>query len=127
MRVRPLLQKETEGGWEDIVRVLDKKMVVVLDPGHDAADVLRLNRSREKRYAFDYAFDNTATQEQIYSCTAKTVIDSVLTGYNGLILFCFNNYSHNICLWCNGQWENVHHVGHDGTAWYQFFNSARNV
>ena len=58
VRVRPILRQEAD----DIVRVLDNKMVVVLDPGDkyklkgDVVGRLR-GRSREKKYAFDYVFE----------------------------------------------------------------------
>ncbi len=37
-------------------------MVVLMDPTEDPDDILRANRSREKQYVFDYAFDGPATQ-----------------------------------------------------------------
>ena len=33
-----------------------------MDPTEDPDDILRANRSREKQYVFDYAFDGPATQ-----------------------------------------------------------------
>ena len=36
--------------------------MVLRDPTQDPDDVLRANRSREKRYVFDAAFDSSATQ-----------------------------------------------------------------
>lgn len=45
------------------VRALDAKLVVVMDPAaNDKADILRVNRSREKQYAFDFVFDQNASQ-----------------------------------------------------------------
>lgn len=38
------------------------QMVVLMDPMEDPDDVLRANRSREKSYLFDVAFDFAATQ-----------------------------------------------------------------
>lgn len=80
--MRPLLSKEQDAGYQDIIRVMDGKMVVVLDPGYDPSDVLRLNRSREKRYAFDSVFDATATQQDIYMATTRSIVDDVLNGFN---------------------------------------------
>ena len=37
-------------------------MVVLMDPMEDPDDILRANRSREKTYMFEVAFDYTATQ-----------------------------------------------------------------
>lgn len=49
---------------------MDDRMVVILDPakieGGQEEDYLRANRSRERRYAFDHAFDENASQETVY-------------------------------------------------------------
>ena len=37
-------------------------MVVLMDPVNDPNNILRANRSREKMYMFDVAFDSKATQ-----------------------------------------------------------------
>lgn len=37
-------------------------MVVLLDPTEDPDDILRANRSRERRYVFDHAFGDTTDQ-----------------------------------------------------------------
>lgn len=37
-------------------------MVVLMDPMEDPDDILRANRSREKTYMFDVAFDYSASQ-----------------------------------------------------------------
>jgi hypothetical protein len=71
VRLRPMLKKEIEADYKDIVRTMDKKMVVLLDPGVDSDDVLRVNRSREKRYAFDYVFDGTSPQNEVYKSTVR--------------------------------------------------------
>lgn len=41
-------------------------MVVLMDPMEDPDDILRANRSREKTYMFDVAFDYTATQASLF-------------------------------------------------------------
>lgn len=52
-------------------------MVVLMDPMEDPDDILRANRSREKTYMFDVAFDYSASQ--------------VGSGYvtNAAFIFCF--------------------------------------
>ncbi|CBZ50291.1 hypothetical protein NCLIV_007650 [Neospora caninum Liverpool] len=83
VRVRPLHPKETQAGCRQIVRVLGNKVVLLLDPGPSSQDdVLRLKRSREKRYAFDYAFDEHTDQQSVYESTTKFLTDGVLQGYN---------------------------------------------
>jgi kinesin family member 18/19 len=81
VRVRPLMKHDKI--QKNIVRVLDHKVVVILDPAHgDKGDILRANRNREKQYAFDYAFDPSCSQEKTYSNTTKFLIHGVLDGYN---------------------------------------------
>ncbi|XDV14684.1 hypothetical protein PO909_014897 [Leuciscus waleckii] len=60
-------------------------MVVLMDPCEDADNVLRANRSREKTYMFDVAFDHTATQEDVYVATTKNLIEGVIAGYNATV------------------------------------------
>lgn len=54
----------------------------MLDPGTDADDFLRANRTREKQYAFDYAFDHDTPQETVYHYTTRFLIDGTLDGFN---------------------------------------------
>jgi hypothetical protein len=64
VRVRPTLKSEqaaagsSSSSKRDIIRVMDGKIVVVLDPD-EAKDYLDQvqNRTKEKRYTFDVAYD----------------------------------------------------------------------
>ena len=60
IRCRPLWNKEKEFSDQEIVKTLDNKMIILIDPyeynGH--ADIFR-NRSKEQHYAFDYVFDKS--------------------------------------------------------------------
>lgn len=60
-------------------------MVVLLDPEEDHDDVLRANRSRERKYIFDVVSDARADQHEVYSSTAKVLLSSVLEGYNATV------------------------------------------
>ncbi|MGH0154988.1 UNVERIFIED_CONTAM: hypothetical protein FKN15_033247 [Acipenser sinensis] len=60
-------------------------MVVLMDPMEDPDDILRANRSREKSYLFDVAFDYTATQEDVYRATTKGLIEGLISGYNATV------------------------------------------
>ena len=51
-----------EAGDFSVVSVLESKVVVCVDPWYDAD--LNPNRSKEKRYAFDYVFDSTVLSER---------------------------------------------------------------
>lgn len=62
VRVRPILKSEQQASSSsnkrDIIRVIDGKIVVVLDPDEikDYLDQVQ-NRTKEKRYTFDVAYD----------------------------------------------------------------------
>lgn len=66
VRTRPLSHKELENNEKEIIRVLDKKLLILLDPieynGH--SEIFK-NRSREQQYAFDFVFDQHCDQVQI--------------------------------------------------------------
>lgn len=84
VRVRPL--NGMEANETNTVRVMDDRMVVILDPakieGGQEEDYLRANRSRERRYAFDHAFDENASQETVYQATTQKLLDGVMDGFN---------------------------------------------
>ncbi|XP_072029588.1 kinesin-like protein KIF19 [Amphiura filiformis] len=85
LRVRPLAHSEVECGNTHIAHTLEDNVVVLLDPMDDPDDVLRANRSREKHYVFDYAFDDAASQEEVYNKSTKSLIRSVTEGYNATV------------------------------------------
>lgn len=88
VRVRPLLKHDVIK--KSIVRVLDAKVVIIMDPSHDKNDVLRGNRSREKQYAFDYVFEVGSSQQSVYNHTSKFLLHGVLDGYNATV-FAYGN------------------------------------
>ncbi len=58
-----------------------------MDPAsilHDN-NVLGKNRSKEKQYAFDFAFDKDTSQTEIFQKTTKFLCDGVLNGYNATV------------------------------------------
>jgi len=59
VRMRPMWKKETEKGEIGIVKILDKNCVILRDPMDVMSEdkVLGRNRTKEKQYAFDCAFD----------------------------------------------------------------------
>lgn len=54
-----MAQKELENGEHDIVRMMDQKVVILMDPDEltNEKGHLGRNRTKEKHYAFDFAFD----------------------------------------------------------------------
>lgn len=85
-------------------------MVILMDPLEDPDDILRANRSREKTYMFDVAFDYSASQvsrgrrsrskepwwvsppqpcvcvqAEVYRATTKGLIEGLISGYNATV------------------------------------------
>ncbi|KXZ53067.1 hypothetical protein GPECTOR_8g60 [Gonium pectorale] len=84
IRVRPLVRAEiARGGRRDIIRVLDSRVVLVLDPD-DTKDYLDQvqNRTKEKRFTFDIAFGPGCTNRDVYNGTVRDLIGGVLEGIN---------------------------------------------
>jgi kinesin family protein 18/19 len=63
VRCRPLWPKEKDFSDHEIVKILDRKMVILLDPyEYNGPNEIFKNRSREQTYAFDFAFDKSCNQ-----------------------------------------------------------------
>ncbi|EUD64720.1 kinesin family member 18/19 [Plasmodium inui San Antonio 1] len=85
IRCRPMSASEKNEGAKNVIKILDNKMIVLLDPSDNSDNVLRQNRSREKKYVFDYVFDETSSQEDVYKNSVKCLIDAVIGGYNSTV------------------------------------------
>ncbi|CAF3771313.1 unnamed protein product, partial [Rotaria sordida] len=85
-RIRPMTEDEIlQGGTIIAHKVAEDNMVVLLDPDEDHDDILRANRSRERKYMFDVVSDARAGQQDVYASTAKILLGSVLEGYNATV------------------------------------------
>ena len=63
-------------------------MVVLLNPGVAVDDYLRHERAKktkQKTYAFDYAFDENCSNKKVYDNTIKLLLDGVINGYNATV------------------------------------------
>ncbi|XP_045925548.1 kinesin-like protein KIF19 [Micropterus dolomieu] len=85
LRIRPLSDAEQEEAATIVAHRVDDQMVVLMDPMEDPDDILRANRSREKTYMFDVAFDYSASQEEVYRATTKGLIEGLISGYNATV------------------------------------------
>jgi len=87
VRVRPLNSKELTFSNYETLKVLDNKVVVLLDPQNqfDPNDVFRANRNKEKQYAFDYAFDQNDDTSMVFENTTKFLIPGVINGFNATV------------------------------------------
>lgn len=61
-------KKEEQKGEISIVKILERNVVILMDPADVMAEekVLGKNRTKEKQYAFDFAFDERAPQLDIF-------------------------------------------------------------
>ncbi|KAI7739147.1 hypothetical protein M8C21_023367 [Ambrosia artemisiifolia] len=83
VKCRPLTEKER---GRDIVRVINNKEVVVLDPdlSKDYLDRIQ-NRTKERRYGFDYAFAPDSKNADVYKRSISSTISGVVHGLNATV------------------------------------------
>jgi kinesin family protein 18/19 len=88
VRTRPLSKKEKEIDSRPILEILEGKVVVLIDPVSDQAvpeEAFRINRTKERQYAFDFAFSEDTPQLEVYQNTTNFLLDGVLKGYNATV------------------------------------------
>ena len=87
VRVRPLSSKERARGAADCLVVQDGRQINAIDPDDKMGgiDYLRLDKTKDKAYAFDHAFDKDVDQPTVFECTAKRVVPDVLRGGNACV------------------------------------------
>eukprot|EP00440_Ansanella_granifera_P058040 gb/GFBE01062913.1/.p1 GENE.gb/GFBE01062913.1/~~gb/GFBE01062913.1/.p1 ORF type:complete len:972 (+),score=206.26 gb/GFBE01062913.1/:1-2916(+) len=86
VRCRALLPQERAAGGHGVISITDDQTVVLEDPQTTAADdYLRLNKSKQRRYFFDRALNETAHNHEVYERTTKFLIGSVTQGFNATV------------------------------------------
>ena len=86
VRCRPLSSLEYQLSTYETIRIMDNKMVVLMDPiEYNGPNTIFKNRSREQTYAFDFAFDKYTSQKVVFENSTKFLIDGVLNGYNATV------------------------------------------
>lgn len=85
VKCRPLTAKERQKN-RDIVRVLNDKEVTVLDPdlSKDYLDRVQ-NRTKEKKYSFDYAYGPGSANQDVYNQSISSKIAGVIQGLNATV------------------------------------------
>ncbi|KAJ4966279.1 hypothetical protein NE237_018128 [Protea cynaroides] len=85
VKCRPLAEKERQRN-RDIVRVTDDRDVIVLDPDLSKNYLDRVqNRSKEKRYCFDFAFGPQCRNMDVYKTSISSTIAGVIQGLNATV------------------------------------------
>ena len=83
VRCRPLSEREKEISTKETMQIIDQKIIKLKDPN----GFLNPNNKRGKQQIleFDYAFNNKDTQEIIFNCTTKPLIEGVIKGFNSTV------------------------------------------
>ncbi|CAG9312138.1 unnamed protein product [Blepharisma stoltei] len=79
VRCRPFSTKELQTNNQSIIRVLDANSLIVLTGGS------KIRRNKPETFIFDYVFNETASQKEIFEKSTLTLIDGVLNGFNSTI------------------------------------------
>ncbi|EAW11443.1 kinesin family protein [Aspergillus clavatus NRRL 1] len=85
------IPKLNQKGIRSIIKVIDDRCLV-FDPPEDNP-VQKFSRSvvpqgkrvKDQTFAFDRIFDQNASQGEVYEATTRTLLDSVLDGYNATV------------------------------------------
>ncbi|OCK77764.1 kinesin family protein-like protein [Lepidopterella palustris CBS 459.81] len=84
--------KVYQKGIRPVIKVVDEKCLI-FDPPEDA-QVQRFSKSqvgpqgkrvKDQTFGFDRVFDENTTQSDVYEATTKSLLDSVLQGYNATV------------------------------------------
>eukprot|EP00899_Mesostigma_viride_P029435 jgi/Mesvir1/9677/Mv12160-RA.1 len=88
VRCRPLTKGEKAASCFNIARIMDNRIVVVLDPEEGRPrqpGELGEKRSKEKRYIFDAAYGEGATNYDLYRRTVKPMTIGLFRGLNATV------------------------------------------
>ncbi|EON68481.1 hypothetical protein W97_07691 [Coniosporium apollinis CBS 100218] len=77
-------------GLKPVIKVVDDKCLVFDPPDDNPVQRLRSQgpqgkRVKDQTFVFDKVFDENTTQGDVYEATTKTLLDSVLEGYNATV------------------------------------------
>ncbi|XP_057481190.1 kinesin-like protein KIN-8B isoform X2 [Actinidia eriantha] len=83
VKCRPLTEMDR---GRDIVRVSNDKEILVLDPdlSKDYLDRIQ-NRTKERKYSFDYALGPDSTNSDVYKRSISSIIAGVVQGLNATV------------------------------------------
>ena len=71
---------------KSILRVVNRDTVVVMDPDEEKAYLDQVQRrSKARRYTFDVAFNELATNADVYEATGRGLISGVVNGMNSTV------------------------------------------
>jgi len=87
VRVRPLNSKEVQRNSWSCLSLQEGRQINVADPDDKmgGVDYLRLDKTKDKSYAFDHALDESMSQEDVFQCTTQSLVPGCLLGHNSCV------------------------------------------
>ena len=87
VRVRPLNAKEVQRNSWSCLSLQEGRQINVIDPDEKmgGVDYLRLDKTKDKSYAFDHALDESMSQEDVFRCTTQGLVPGCLLGHNSCV------------------------------------------
>ncbi|KAF0690464.1 Aste57867_18196 [Aphanomyces stellatus] len=87
VRMRPISQTEQLNGHRSCCRVVGDQTVIIEKPGIPLRH-LKSQRGFSNEYAYDMAFPDCASQDEVYARTVRNIIPTILKGFNATIFAC---------------------------------------
>ena len=93
VRVRPENSREKAGGFKNVIKVVDEKMLI-FDPKDDGDDDffyqgkkqerrdLNKKAQKDQNFAFDAVFNPDSTNIEVFEGTTKDLVETIFNGYN---------------------------------------------
>ena len=96
LRARPLLPRELEDSNYKTISVLDAETVSITIPTEYISSEkgkyyfnneknIKVTKVKEATFKFDFAFDSSAEQVQVYQYTTANLVQQVINGYNATV------------------------------------------
>ena len=85
VRCRPLSVAERQKREEEVVRMDDGRTIEIVDPGHQATNIMRQKRLKPRAYAFDHAFSPATPTSEVYAKTTRFLVAGVMEGFNATV------------------------------------------
>lgn len=87
VRVRPLNNKELEFSSMETIKVQNREIITISDNlSYDNDETsAKSGKGKEQKYAFDFAFHKYTAQDEVYECTTKVLLPSVIDGFNATV------------------------------------------
>ena len=97
IRSRPLSKRELDFSNISTIKISNREVVSVMDPleyNYSSEGTMYINeekqmtitKSKEHQFAFDFAFDEKASQEEVYHYTSEMLLKNVIDGFNATVL-----------------------------------------